>query len=719
MQISMFDGEKPFKIEKPIRLISLFSGYDSQALALKYLGVPFEHYKTCEWAIPSIQALKDLHFAEDNNDYSKELGKPELVETLYKMGVSADYNQPLTKEQLNRYGEKKLRTIYNNIQASHNLVSICNIKGEDLKVKDTNKYNYIMTYSFPCFTADSLVLTNSGYKTIDKIQVGDMVITHDNTYQKVVKTFNNGIKPILKINAMAIDEIKCTTNHKFFVRTMRRVGHFSRRNFSDPYWKEAVQLTKSDYLGVAINQKAIIPLWDGITYNWSDGRKARHKNELAGLMEYADFWYVIGRYIGDGWTRKQGGIVICCSFKKLDTLVEKLDKLFKYNIVKERTVYKIHIPQKELSQFVEQFGKGAINKHLTNTILDLPRDLLRSFLNGYMSADGCVIKGYNKATSISRGLIYGLAQCVAKVYKMPYRIYHTKRAKTCVIEGRTVNQHDAYELIWKEKVCKQDKAFYEDGFIWFPVKSVTECGQSNVYDIEVENNHSFTVQNTIVHNCQDLSAAGLGKGMERGSGTRSGLLWEVERLLKETPELPQILLMENVKQVIGNKNIKTFAEWVSFLDKIGYHSKWQVINATNFGIPQNRERCFMVSVLGNHYFEFPKPIGCNLKLKDLLENNVAQNYYISEKLLETYFNRNKINAERGNGFKFEPTNGGGYSGLTPHEKRNSPVRQLHTGIIVSEKGRKLGKCTDTASTLMARDYKGFGNQEMTGVIEWK
>ena len=67
----------------------------------------------------------------------------------------------------------------------------------------------------------------------------------------------------------------------------------------------------------------------------------------------------------------------------------------------------------------------------------------------------------------------------------------------------------------------------------------------------------------------------------------------------------------------------------------------------------------MVSVLGNHYFEFPKPLGCNLKLKDLLEDNVPQNYYISEKLLETYFNRNKINAERGNGFKFEPTNGGG------------------------------------------------------------
>ena len=128
--------------------------------------------------------------------------------------------------------------------------------------------------------------------------------------------------------------------------------------------------------------------------------------------------------------------------------------------------------------------------------------------------------------------------------------------------------------------------------------------------------------------CQDLSAAGLGKGMERGSGTRSGMLWEVERLLKETKELPQVLLMENVKQVIGQKNIKAFAEWVAFLDVLGYHSKWQVINATDFSIPQNRERCFMVSVLGNHYYELPKEIGNKLKLKDVLEKNVPERYYL-------------------------------------------------------------------------------------------
>lgn len=129
MQLTIFDGAEKFHNTKPIRLITLFSGYDSQALSLKYLGVPFEHYRTCEWAIPSIQALKDLHFGEDSTNYSENLTKEELVKELAKLGISADYNVPLTEKQIARYPEQKVRTIYNNIKASHNLVSITNIHG--------------------------------------------------------------------------------------------------------------------------------------------------------------------------------------------------------------------------------------------------------------------------------------------------------------------------------------------------------------------------------------------------------------------------------------------------------------------------------------------------------------------------------------------------------------------------------------------------------------
>ena len=137
-----------FKIDKPIRLITLFSGYDSQALALKYLGVKFEHYKTCEWAVKSIQALKDLHFENDNTNYSKNLTDDEVKEYLLEKGISSNYNDPMSKEQIKRL--KNHRQIYNNIQATHNLVNIQQVKGKDLDIKDTDKFIYLLTYSFPC-----------------------------------------------------------------------------------------------------------------------------------------------------------------------------------------------------------------------------------------------------------------------------------------------------------------------------------------------------------------------------------------------------------------------------------------------------------------------------------------------------------------------------------------------------------------------------------------
>lgn len=135
--------------------------------------------------------------------------------------------------------------------------------------------------------------------------------------------------------------------------------------------------------------------------------------------------------------------------------------------------------------------------------------------------------------------------------------------------------------------------------------------------------------------CQDLSLAGKQRGMAKGSSTRSGLLWEVERILDECKgELPQVLLMENVPQVIGKKNIKDFQLWRSKLESLGYQNYVQLLNAKNYGIPQNRNRCFMVSILGNYYYEFPKKKKLKLKLKDMLEDSVDEKYYLSDKMYD-------------------------------------------------------------------------------------
>lgn len=135
--------------------------------------------------------------------------------------------------------------------------------------------------------------------------------------------------------------------------------------------------------------------------------------------------------------------------------------------------------------------------------------------------------------------------------------------------------------------------------------------------------------------CQDLSLAGKTQGMTKGSGTRSGLLWEVERILNECKDnLPQVLLMENVPQVIGSKNIDDFKQWELFLESKGYQNYIDILNGKDYEIPQNRRRCFMVSILGNYSYSFPKKQPLKLKLSDMLEKEVDEKYYLSSKMVD-------------------------------------------------------------------------------------
>lgn len=148
-------------------------------------------------------------------------------------------------------------------------------------------------------------------------------------------------------------------------------------------------------------------------------------------------------------------------------------------------------------------------------------------------------------------------------------------------------------------------------------------------DLNITNTDKYTYIMTYSFPCQDLSVAGKMKGMSKDSGTRSGLLWEVERLLNEVEELPQVLLMENVPQVISKKNIADFELWERFLESKGYSNFVNTLNAKNYGVAQNRNRTFMVSILGQWNYEFPKPIPLTKTMKDYLEDEVDEKYYIT------------------------------------------------------------------------------------------
>ena len=595
--MTLFDLYKPqVSIDKPIRLIEAFAGIGSQSMALRNIGADFEVHRCYEidkYAMASYNAIHGTNFEPTD---------------------------------------------------------ICTVKGVDMGIEDKERFTYLLTYSFPCFAGDTMVMTTNGLKLIKDVTVGDKVLTHTNTYKRVINSQPTGEKEIYLVKGMCFDEIKCTANHKFFVRKMTR--HFPTykngkrgnvRLFGKPEFVECNELDKSFYMGIAINPNSIIPTWDGIEYTWSDGRKSRHKNQVSKYLEKKEFWWLIGRYVGDGWHRSQGGIIICSAKDETHEITEIVNSLgINTSIVAERTVDKIHFADKEIEKFVEPFGRGAENKRIPGFVFDLPQELIKAFVDGYVSADGSFTQGLYKTSSVSRELSYGIAQCVAKAYKTPFSIYKSKRKEKSTIEGRVINQRESWQVTWKTEKRKQDHAFYEDGYIWFPIKRIEKTGNAEmVYDIEVEQDHSFTANGVIVHNCTDISIAGRMAGMAEDSNTRSSLLWQIKRILEELKEidaLPQILLMENVPAIHSPQNIDHFQKWTGFLTDLGYSSYCEDLNAVDFGVAQNRERTFLVSILGEYAYTFPAKMDLNKCIEDYFEDlteEQAEKYVVkSQKALD-------------------------------------------------------------------------------------
>lgn len=153
-----------------------------------------------------------------------------------------------------------------------------------------------------------------------------------------------------------------------------------------------------------------------------------------------------------------------------------------------------------------------------------------------------------------------------------------------------------------------------------PVKNL---GDITKLDIENVPDHDLF---TYSFPCQDISVAGRQKGLDEDSDTRSSLLWHCRKIIEG--KKPKYLLLENVKNLVGKRHKENFDKWLDWLEEQGYSNFWQVLNAKDYGIPQNRERVFVVSILGNGEYQFPKKQELNLRLKDLLENEVDEKFYL-------------------------------------------------------------------------------------------
>ena len=160
--------------------------------------------------------------------------------------------------------------------------------------------------------------------------------------------------------------------------------------------------------------------------------------------------------------------------------------------------------------------------------------------------------------------------------------------------------------------------------------------------------------------CQDISIAGKQKGLlnDNDTYTRSGLFFEALRIIKDTK--PKVAIAENVKNLTSKKFAEQFQTVLDSLEEAGYNNYWQVLNAKDYGVPQDRKRVFIVSIrkdVDTGLFKFPEPFELKLMLKDLLETKVDEKYYLSDRFLAYCLRNNELQKKRGNGFKFLPTDG--------------------------------------------------------------
>ena len=180
--------------------------------------------------------------------------------------------------------------------------------------------------------------------------------------------------------------------------------------------------------------------------------------------------------------------------------------------------------------------------------------------------------------------------------------------------------------------------------------------------------------------CQDFSVAGLQRGGDEGSKTRSSLMWNTVEIIKHCK--PKYVIWENVKNVLSKKHKHNFDKYLKTLELLGYTNYWKVLNAKDYGVPQNRERVFVVSILGEHKpYEFPKPIKLEKRLKDILEIEINDKYYLSEKVQKRFKQTKSDNGENS------------IIGTTAPEFRTIGQRDL----VYSKEG--------IMGTLVATDYK--------------
>lgn len=505
-------------------------------------------------------------------------------------------------------------------------------------------------FSPDCFPAGTLILTENGYKPIEQVSKGELVLTHKGRWRPVTALMQTK-KQLIEIKGYGHPGLRVSGEHPFYVRQRKEVWDNSVRQYQPEFsaadWVEAKRLGKGSYWATPVDADALpIPSIEG-------GAKGISLQVDARLM------WLVGRYLGDGWSRltdTRAELVIICGKHEAKALANTLNQWprsgaratngeLAWSSRELRTAVQFTTNCRALVTWLrDNFGHRAENKRLPGWALGMSEELRNALLDGYLGADGWTgrdWKGHQikEAHTVSPALAYGV-KSLAATLGFSVLLYKAKNRNT--IEGRVVNARSIYQLRWRLET-KRRGTFIEGIHRWSPVRENTPSnGVHDVFNLSVEEDESYVAEGIVVHNCTHHSQAS--GGQPRSKAIR-GLAWVATKWAGKV--FPMRLMLENVEQILQwgplvakrdketgrviklDKTVaapgervpvqqqflvpdkkrkgKTWKAFVRSLEELGYVVEYQSMVAADYGAPTTRDRLFMVARRDGQPIVWPAP----------------------------------------------------------------------------------------------------------------